>query len=339
MDYFFSGPAGYASVEVAGENSRGEEIVAAIGRRPKLNEEIEVELPAALVPEPDNPYDRHAISVRIRGQIVGYLPREDTAKYREAVNRVTASGHVAMTNARIWGAVRETHDGRKNFYSRVTLTLPWDGVKLPVNNPLTEPHAVLPWGGALQVTGEDQHFDVLKNYVAREGDGLALVSLHRLESLLKNGTVREVVEVRIDGQRIGEMTTTTSKHFLPVIAHMHEAGKLTMAWAKVKGSPVSVEVALQAARASEISADWFSGVGANVPALIPPAANYALPPAYVPQVNGNQSAERRGPTAAKPASAKAHAPMEKQAKAGCAGVLVVLAAVGASIGTLATHLA
>lgn len=339
MEYRLPGPAGYPSAEVAGENSRTSEIIAAIGGKPKLNQEVEVELDAVLIPEPDNPFDRNAISVRIKGHSVGYIPKEDTGKYRDAINRIAASGHVATTKARVWAVTREDYDGKKKFYSRVSLVLPWDGLKLPINNPPASPHVVLPWGGALQVTGEDQHFDVLRNFLTPDGDGLAFVTLHKIENTLKNGTVRELVEVRIDGQRIGEMTTTTSKHFLPVIAHVDQSGQQLAAWAKVKGSPVSVEVALQGARANEVPAAWFSGEGANVPSLIPPAATYAVPPAYIGQPEAPRSAAAKPVQAAsRSGKLQAHAPMEK-AKGGCAAVVVLIGLVGASVSGIASLMA
>ncbi|MDK7215227.1 HIRAN domain-containing protein [Corynebacterium pyruviciproducens] len=33
-----------------------------------------------LIPEPDNPYDHYAISVRYKGSIIGYIPKERTHK-------------------------------------------------------------------------------------------------------------------------------------------------------------------------------------------------------------------------------------------------------------------
>lgn len=54
-----------------------------------------------LVPEPDNPYDDHAISVRSRGDVVGYIPRERTSTYWPIIARITASGMTARVKGKL----------------------------------------------------------------------------------------------------------------------------------------------------------------------------------------------------------------------------------------------
>lgn len=54
-----------------------------------------------LVPEPDNPYDDHAISVRSRGAVVGYIPRERTSTYWPIIARITASGMTARVKGKL----------------------------------------------------------------------------------------------------------------------------------------------------------------------------------------------------------------------------------------------
>ncbi|CAB0672618.1 hypothetical protein FRC0031_00042 [Corynebacterium diphtheriae] len=54
-----------------------------------------------LVPEPDNPYDDHAISIRSRGNVVGYIPRERTSTYWPIIARITASGMTARIKGKL----------------------------------------------------------------------------------------------------------------------------------------------------------------------------------------------------------------------------------------------
>lgn len=54
-----------------------------------------------LVPEPDNPHDDHAISVRSRGNVVGYIPRERTSPYWPIIARITASGMTARIKGKL----------------------------------------------------------------------------------------------------------------------------------------------------------------------------------------------------------------------------------------------
>lgn len=54
-----------------------------------------------LVPEPDNPHDDHAISIRSRGNVVGYIPRERTSTYWPIIARITASGMTARVKGKL----------------------------------------------------------------------------------------------------------------------------------------------------------------------------------------------------------------------------------------------
>lgn len=49
----------------------------------QANEAIRAEKVAALVPEPDNPHDPHAIAVRIDDKLVGYLSRDENRRWRD----------------------------------------------------------------------------------------------------------------------------------------------------------------------------------------------------------------------------------------------------------------
>lgn len=321
MHYPLPDVGNYPNIEVAGESYRESEITRALGRSPDVNEEIEETFVAELVPEPDNPHDKNAISVRINGHVVGYIERDQTAPSLPAIQRIAASGHTATTTARIWAVRRSDWQGEDvRFHSRVSVALPWDGLILPSNNPPTESYSLLPWGSALQLSGEDNHFGHLKTYVPRSGKGLLLLTLHQIERALKNGTARELVEARVDGARIGELSVQSSKHYLPVIAHLEEKGLTATAWGRVKGSTLTAEVTVQATKASELPSDWLEGNPTTIPQLIPEAAQYAVPPAYVPQP------KRPQPTRAAAAPRKAAAQPQK---AGCAGVLLTFASVGA----------
>jgi len=123
--YLLVGSNGYANTEVAGEFARVDSIHKAIGRKPKLDEEIELtDLVAALVPEPSNPHDRNAVMVQINGQHVGYLEKEDAARYQPVIRQVWDAGFVAATGTRVWVSARESWDSKKlKYVARVTLAL------------------------------------------------------------------------------------------------------------------------------------------------------------------------------------------------------------------------
>jgi len=314
MDYWLVGADGYPNVEVSGEAWREREITTAVGQSPGIDQEIEIVLPAALVPEPDNPHDRNAISVRINGQVVGYIAKEETRSYLRDVQRLTTSGHQPMTLARIWMVRRRHSNGGTRFYSRISIALPNHGLELPKNDSPTVAHSLLPWGAGLQVMGEEAHLDRLKPYISSAPSDLVIVTMHRVERKLKNGQIRELIEVRLNDERIGELTPTTSRHFLPTVDHVAARGGIVASYARIKGSQLAAEVVVQGAKAAELQAGWLDGPFIQLPPLVPERASYDVPPAYVPQPT-------RGNSASKAAAAST--------KSGCA---VALLAVGTVIG-------
>lgn len=65
-----------------------------------------------LIPEPDNPYDQHAISVRHQNAVVGYIPRARTATYLPLISRITASRKIAV----VQGTYRQGHIGHEDLF-------------------------------------------------------------------------------------------------------------------------------------------------------------------------------------------------------------------------------
>lgn len=55
-----------------------------------------------LIPEPDNPYDHYAISVRYKGSVIGYIPKERTHNYRDLIGRISAGGYIARVDAKVY---------------------------------------------------------------------------------------------------------------------------------------------------------------------------------------------------------------------------------------------
>ena len=301
--YYLPGKDSWHNFDVVGEAYREAQIAAAVGRRPKLDEEIEEVLEAQLVPEPDNPHDANAVSVRVNGQVVGYLDRDAAQAYRPIIHRIAASGMVATTSARIWAVVRESweDDQRPRFFANVRVYLPEPHQILPLNSQSQARVAVLPWGGALQVTGEDQHFSHLFNYVPKNGEGLVILTLHRLIQTLKNGTEKQLVEVRLDGERVGQLTSATSNHYLPAIDHATGTGKEVGIWAKIKGSGLAAELVIQGARATELSDEWLNTMP-TFPRLAPEADLYNVPPAFIEDPRaGREHRVTRAATALTPA--------------------------------------
>lgn len=230
-----------------------------------LDEEIELpNLVATLVPEPNNPYDANAIMVLIDGHHVGYLEKEDARVYQPIIQDVWDRGFVAETGARVWASARESWDSRElKYVARVTLALNQPHLLVPLNDPPVESYSLLPWGAGLQVTGEEAHQDVLADFITPAGDAIAIGTL----TIIQAGTTRapkEVVEVRLGGRRVGQLTAGSSQHFIPTIRHLEENGMSAVVWARVKGSAIAAQVILQAAKAHELAPEWLA-----VPVTLP----------------------------------------------------------------------
>lgn len=270
VEYFVIGSDGYPSVEIEGEFARMDAIHRVLGRKPKLDEEIEAEsLAAELRPEPTNKYDSNAVMVLIGGHHIGYIGRELAAIYQEPLTRLTRAGVAPMTRARVWASARRNWEGNGlKYFSRVTIALGHPDMLAPANNPPEAPYSLVPWGGGLQVTGEENHLDVLSEFTSDGGESIVIGTIHVLEVPGPKGSVREVVEVRIDGYRIGQMTSATSQHFFPTIKHLDDQGLQTAVWLKVKGSAIAAQAVLQATRSHELLSDWFISPS-TIPAIYP----------------------------------------------------------------------
>lgn len=314
-EYRLPGSRTWANVDAVGTYYHQDAIIKAIGGKPKVGQDVEVMVDVELVPEPDNPHGSHAVSVRAKGRVIAYMSKDDDAGYWNDLGRIVASGHKVVTTARIWASTQRPWDGRgpSKFETRVTLVLPEPHMLTPINNAPARKYSTLPWGSGLQVIKEEDHFDVLFNYVPPAGVGLLLVTLHKGLRQLKNGTEKPFIEVRLDGERVGEMSGVTSAHFLPVVEHMESIGKTPVAWAVIKGSALAAQLTLQAAKSTEIPDEWLNGPATFVPQFVPHAESYVVPHAY--------QGERTPPTAsARPAaSARQPAPAAPQAFLGTAG--------------------
>lgn len=218
-----------------------------------------------LVCEPDNPYSTSgkAISVRNGSDILGYISSEEAEKYYPEIARVCASGAVAETVARLY-VVGDLFSPDPGMHIHIALLEP--GLNVPLNNPPTDGWALIPYGGAIQVTKEADHFDVLQDYVPASGKGMLLVTLHKANLGVKK--TRVGVEVRLDGQRIGELTKASGEKILPAIEHLDAQGLDTVCYAKIQGSSVAAEVTLHLLRANEMDEDSLHPDAAPLPKLV-----------------------------------------------------------------------
>lgn len=229
-------------------------------------------LEAELIPEPEGPRGSWSTSVRVDGRTLGYLGDEIAPVWAGVIRRIVASGFVPKTSAQIYGYEYDGWDGIE-FRPTVRIGLGDPNDAVPINDPPQAPYTMLPRSAFVQVTKEDEHFGALAKFVPRSGHGVLFVTLHEHEP---DGRAKTHVEVRIDNERVGQLTPQMSLRFLPMIKHLHGRGLLTACWGDITGSSVAAEVRIDGMKANEVTADVLDGSPVTIPPLIAPLPDASM---------------------------------------------------------------
>ena len=79
---------------------------------------------ARLIPEPNNPRDKHTVRVAVGGRTVGYLSREHALEYLSRLRALGVSGCMAECHAHIVGGWDDGAGDRGHFGVRLNLVWP-----------------------------------------------------------------------------------------------------------------------------------------------------------------------------------------------------------------------
>jgi len=142
----------------------------------------------------------------------------------------------------------------------VTVRLPNPDGIVPYNDLPEEPHTVLPWGRAVQITGEEQHMDVLRTFALGSAPRHVAATLHVIEEPRRTGDPARVIEVRLDGERVGVMSKAISDQIHDLVTYVAGNGKTPVARAIIKGSDLRADVAVNVARTSDVQQKWLDSV-------------------------------------------------------------------------------
>lgn len=248
---------GWPNADIVGESNYGREIHGLLPRRLSASG-TEVTVDVVLVREPTNRHDRNAVAVRASTGIVGYLPREEAARYAAALDLLAGRGMCAQARARVWGCIREEGEpSRMTFVGSVRVALPEPHMMFPVNGAPATPHALLPAGSAIQVGGEEHHRDDIAPWLNERGEAWVHATLHPLVEATARSS-KTVLEVRIDERPVGRLTPRMSQDLLPAVEYLDSHGLQTCVRAIVKGNALKADVVLYTARAGELSAAWLT---------------------------------------------------------------------------------
>lgn len=277
--YDLWGSRDWCNQEVVGESHHLRDLQRLVGE--VGSGERELDCTALLVPEPGNQFDSAAVAVHIEGRIVGHLPREIAGDYRPALAELAARGLVARVRARVWGGVRTEYETNRagrlvekdRFVASVSIALAEPHLCTPINAWPVEPHVLLPDGSAIQISGEDQCMPAIEPFLRAEGESFVYATLHEFTDQGAR-TAKDLVEVRIEGQRVGQLTPKMSSDLLPAIRHLERQGLRTAVKAKIKGNQLKAEITIHGAKAHELPAGWPAG--SEAPALSPEPSAPAL---------------------------------------------------------------
>lgn len=110
-------------VRVAGVSHYQPALLAAAGAAE--GDEVRAEVLATLVPDPANPHDPNAVAVHVGGELVGYLPRDEAARWQPVILPATEAGHRVQAEAMIAGRGHES--GTSNLGVFLRMPTPTEG--------------------------------------------------------------------------------------------------------------------------------------------------------------------------------------------------------------------
>lgn len=316
--------SGHNELEVVGEYYRQHEFQEVTGDL-SPGEYFREEMGALLIPEPDNPYDGSAVSVRVHGATLGYLSREDATEWSPIIRRIVASGYIPTVNCFVVRRAAFDPDDEDNC--QVWLRMPELATALPIND--APPNSTLiPTGGKAQVTKEENRFDYLFNYVPQSGEGKLYLELRLGSRTLRNGESRSIVYVYLDDEEVGELSSTTGAKIEPILQHAEDEGRRVVVDGAIQGSALSASLTFRAAKSDEIPDSWVKSLPSAPGPLVPEANSYAVPPAYRPSWSETHPA--------KPARRKKQP--AAASSGGCAVLLLAGFALAGGLGSVMTYI-
>lgn len=227
-------------IGVVGESHHQPALKAAARGRTVAEGDLDNAIPvvATLVPEPENKYDRNAVRVDVEGRTVGYLPREIAGDFQPVLRRLHAAGKVGSCHARIMGG------GRRNYGIHLHLA-PADRA-VCANDP--GDLEIIGGDRTVTVVGEERHQESI-GAIARS-DGVVGVFASLAPCTIQKGKYAgaEGIEVRVNGDRVGELTKAMSDRYGPLIHSLAKDGKAPGCEAVIMPSERGYQVELRLPR-------------------------------------------------------------------------------------------
>jgi len=232
----------YHDVRLVGGNHYEASYIAIFDGAPDVSEGIRQSFTAELGHEPWNPNDPNAVSVYVRGMMIGYLPRDDAAYFGPMIGVVRDAGFAVLSGIQLW--FRETQTDKyveipndywdprvaddepetvwvavegetmPRYSCGAQLRLRGQNAVYPMNAAPRDDYVLLPPGRFISVYDVDPTTEAQRKLteLSHETD-LAVYATLTIESDGK----RDRAIVNIDGFPIGRLSIPMSKDFVPWI--------------------------------------------------------------------------------------------------------------------------
>jgi hypothetical protein len=168
-------------------------------------------------------------------------------------------GYVLGVPARVWAVQRNGDPSAPGHphHGRPSLTFPVN--EIPERAPC-------PTRNRSGHEGDD-HLDVLQPWVGGPPAGPRRRTLPAITEI-RPRAAPELVEVRIDGERVGVLSGVTSNNLLPLVKYIEARGWEPTGRALVKGSTLKADGEITAIKAQEADEAWLKALGESVPVTV-----------------------------------------------------------------------
>ena len=208
------------------------------------------EIPALLLESTDG---SGFVDVLVNGMVVGYLAESEATLYAPIIHSLRSRGEALEVPARLWARKGE------RLHGRVTLLMPRaDEVEPPSRLP-SDPYVVLPATSSMQVSGEEAHQDVLTPLLTGRTSASVVATLHSAEIQRARSAVA-VVEVRVGGALVGQLSSTSSANTIDLIRACEAAGRIPVAHGTITGNSLKVEMSVRTSKTADVSDQWLAEV-------------------------------------------------------------------------------
>ena len=175
--------------------------------------EEKIPVVAVLVPEPENPYDEYAVRVDVLTDFepltVGYLASSEAEEYQPPLLRLREQGWLGTCPARITG-------GGQKYYGIYLHLAPADCLHIANS---VDGLTMLDPDRIVAVTQEERHQAALDPFAPTGGELNRRVAVELIYCTISRGKYRgqRAVEVRLNGNRIGELTFGMTERYCHLI--------------------------------------------------------------------------------------------------------------------------